>query len=78
MTPPRLNRITVFYLPSLKIPPETFETTGRAGYRVHADGKNVLGFRIWCDGKTTVIPKDHVQKIVAELPVIDPRTASTE
>ena len=68
MSESRLKRIVVYYLPSLHIPPDTFETAGRAGYHIHADEQGVIGYRIWFDQTTVLIPRDHVQKIVADLP----------
>lgn len=68
MTPEneRKKRITVFYLPQVGAENAVYETTGKAGYRVHSDDNGALGYLLYVDNQTILVPSEHVLRIETE------------
>jgi hypothetical protein len=66
---PKLKSITVYYLPELKLEPEKYETTGKAGYAIHKEKNEIgiIGYRLFCGSRTVLIPKENIHKIETEL-----------
>jgi hypothetical protein len=68
MTPGKTKRITVHYLPKTELPREVYETAGKAGYHVHeGESGNPIGYRIYVDNLTYLIPAANVHKIETDL-----------
>lgn len=62
------KKIVVYYVPSVGQEPDVYETTGRAGYHIHSDENGaVIGYRIYADELTVLIPAANVKKIEAIL-----------
>lgn len=60
--------ITIHYLPETGLAPETLETTGKAGYHVHSDPEGKpIGYRLYVDSQTVLVPAQIVHKIVVDL-----------
>lgn len=65
---PKRKSITVFYLPATGLQPEKFETTGKAGYYIHSDDNGTpIGYRIYTDTITQLIPRENVHRIEVNL-----------
>lgn len=59
--------IEIFYLPNTKLPNEVIKVVGKAGYAVHEGQHGAIGYRLFSDGKTILIPKEIVHKIEVRL-----------
>jgi hypothetical protein len=68
MNMPQTNkRITVVYLPKLEAPDLVLESDTNAGYAINSNEDGILGYRVWADKRTVLIPRDHVLRIDCNL-----------
>jgi hypothetical protein len=63
----RSKTITITFIPSVGVEPKVYTTDGRAGYHVHSDESGgVLGYRLYVDNKTILVPSIQVLLIETE------------
>lgn len=61
--PDNKKRIIVHYLPKLEAADLVLESDTNAGYAINSNEDGILGYRVWADKLTVLIPREHVLRI---------------
>jgi len=65
---PKVKSVTVKFLPSLNLPDDVIEGTGRVGHKIHATDAGIpIGYCVFRDSETFLYPTGIVLKIHLDL-----------
>jgi len=61
------KKIEIFYMPHMNVENDVLQSTGRVGYYIHSNEDGVIGYRLFMDSLTTLVPTGNVWKIELDL-----------